>query len=466
MIKPSTTLRLFLLVSFIFISIEIFLPKQVNLFGGNVFKFISIKELFSPKKIEYASVDIIEKRLKATAKTTTIGNKKNKDFVADNQIPDSLDIQFPPGNDTVLNSFFSALKNIKNQKELIRVLHFGDSQIEGDRITGELRKSFQSKFGGCGTGILHLVDQLNVRHSHKLSNDDNWIKVAAYGYEKRKAEKQNFGILASYFKADKNVSQSEIEITKTYVAKINESKSEVFNIFSMNNTDTNSFSVFQNNIPLHKEKENYLQTSFALNTPVSNHIKIKIKNSTNHILQGISFDCRTGITFDNVPMRGSSGTEFTKINKELLTAQIKQLNTKLIILQFGVNIIPYILKDYSYYENLLYKQLMFLKQAAPNTPILLISVSDMSRKEGEVYVSYPNIELVRDAQRKAAFRAGCAFWDLFSNMGGKNAMPSWVNAEKPLANKDYTHFTNKGANYIGQLLYNTLINRYEQYNNQ
>jgi hypothetical protein len=67
---------------------------------------------------------------------------------------------------------------------------------------------------------------------------------------------------------------------------------------------------------------------------------------------------------------------------------------------------------------------------------------------------------------KAAFRAGCAFWDLFSNMGGKNAMPSWVNAEKPLANKDYTHFTNKGANYIGQLLYNTLINRYEQYNNQ
>lgn len=464
MIKPSTTFRLFLLVSFIFILLEIILPSEIALFGENRLKFISVKELFIPKKIEYAGVDIIEKRLASTKKKST--HKKSNNPAADIEIPDSLDIQFPPGNDTLLNPFFESISSLSSSKELIRVTHFGDSQIEGDRITSELRKNFQKKFGGCGTGILHLVDQLNVRHSHKLSNKDNWVKIAAYGYEKRKAERENFGILASYFQTDENKAFSEIDIQKTYVAKINESKSEVFNIFSMNDTDSNSFQVSQNNEVLEKINHNNLQTSFELKKPVSDNLNIRINNTGNKILQGISFDCKTGITFDNVPMRGSSGTEFTKINANLLASQFKQLNTKLIILQFGVNVVPYILKDYSYYENLLFKQLTFLKRAAPHIPILLVSVSDMSRKEGEVYVSYPNIELVRDAQRRAAFRAGCAFWDLYSNMGGKNSMPSWVNAEKPLANKDYTHFTNKGANYVGQLLYNTLINRYEKYNNQ
>jgi lysophospholipase L1-like esterase len=464
MIKPSTTLLLFLLVCLILVGIELTVPAEINFAGSNRIKFISVKELFAPKKIQYASVDIIEKRL-ATTKTGKI-NKKNNVAADIQDIPDSLDIQLPPGNDSVLDPFFAAIHNISNEKTLIRVLHFGDSQIEGDRITSELRKNFQKKFGGCGTGLLHVVDQLNVRHSHKLSNKDNWVKIAAYGYEKRKANYQNFGMLASYFQTEDDIALSEIEIKKTYVAKINESKAEVFNIFSANDADTNSYQAIQNNEVLLKENQTPYLTRFVLKKPISDQLKFKIRNTGNKVLQGVSFDCRTGITFDNVPMRGSSGTEFTKINPNLLANQIKILNTKLIILQFGVNVVPYILKDYSYYENLLYKQLIFLKKAAPNVPILIVSVSDMSRKEGEAYVSYPNIELVRDAQRRAAFRAGCAFWDLFSNMGGKNAMPSWVNAEKPLANKDYTHFTNKGANYIGQLLYNTLINKYEKYNNQ
>ena len=464
MIKPSTTFRLFLLVSFILILLELILPSEIQLWGENRLKFISIKELFVPKKIEYAGVDIIEKRLVSSSKKSK--NTEPNSPVADIEIPDSLDIQFPPGNDSLLDPFFESITALSTEKKLIRVVHFGDSQIEGDRITSELRKNFQKKFGGCGTGILHIVDQLNVRHSHTLSNKDNWVKIAAYGYEKRKANRENFGILASYFQTDEDKAISEFEIQKTYVAKINESKSEVFNIFSMNDTDSNSYEVSQNKEVLERISRNNLQSSFELKKPVSDNLKIKINNSGNKILQGISFDCKTGITFDNVPMRGSSGTEFTKINANLLSSQFQQLNTKLIILQFGVNVIPYILKDYTYYENLLFKQLTYIKKAAPHIPILLVSVSDMSRKEGEVYVSYPNIELVRNAQRRAAFRAGCAFWDLYSNMGGKNSMPSWVNAEKPLANKDYTHFTNKGANYIGQLLYNTLINRYERYSNQ
>ena len=59
-------------------------------------------------------------------------------------------IEFPAGDSTVLFPFFSKLDQAG--KTLVRVLHYGDSQIEGDRITGYLRNRFQKKFGGSGPG--------------------------------------------------------------------------------------------------------------------------------------------------------------------------------------------------------------------------------------------------------------------------------------------------------------------------
>ena len=55
------------------------------------------------------------------------------------------------GNDEAfqtLGNFFAAL-NAPARKPAIHVLHYGDSQIEGDRITGHLRNAWQSLWGGA-----------------------------------------------------------------------------------------------------------------------------------------------------------------------------------------------------------------------------------------------------------------------------------------------------------------------------
>ncbi|NJL12693.1 MAG: hypothetical protein HC913_06670 [Microscillaceae bacterium] len=97
--------------------------------------------------------------------------------------------------------------------------------------------------------------------------------------------------------------------------------------------------------------------------------------------------------------------------------------------------------------------------------VLVVGVSDMSYNTGNGYASYPNIEKIRNAQRKAAFRAGCAFWDLYEAMGGANSMPSWVFA-KPvaLASRDFTHFTAPGAQLVSEMLYNAILTEYDEYN--
>ncbi len=178
---------------------------------------------------------------------------------------------------------------------------------------------------------------------------------------------------------------------------------------------------------------------------------------------GVALDCNAGVVIDNMPFRGSSGTEFSRMDREILRQQFRQLNVKFIILQFGVNVVPHVIKDYSYYEKQFYNQLKLLQELAPEASILVVGVSDVSRKEGEVYTTYPNVEKIRDAQRNAAFKAGCAFWDLYAAMGGKDSMPSWVFAKPALANKDFTHFTPKGAQLVSEMLFKSLMYEYEKF---
>jgi lysophospholipase L1-like esterase len=192
-------------------------------------------------------------------------------------------------------------------------------------------------------------------------------------------------------------------------------------------------------------------------------LTINFESTAGAEFYGVALDCDQGIAVDNVALRGSSGVEFAKMDKEALQVQLKELKVKLIILQFGVNVVPNVLKDYTFYENMVYKQLRFFKSAAPDVDILVVGVSDMSRRQGTGYASYPNVPAIRDAQRHAAFRAGCAFWDLYEAMGGQNSMQSWVNNKPALAGKDYTHFNARGARLVGEMLYNALIKEYDNY---
>ncbi|MBT31200.1 MAG: hypothetical protein CMO01_16210, partial [Thalassobius sp.] len=47
-------------------------------------------------------------------------------------------IQFPEGDQKALDHFFNSLRELSGKNELIRIVHYGDSQLEGDRISNYL----------------------------------------------------------------------------------------------------------------------------------------------------------------------------------------------------------------------------------------------------------------------------------------------------------------------------------------
>ena len=69
-----------------------------------------------------------------------------------------------------MTPFYRALDEIPVKKRLVRIAVFGDSFIEADIFTADLREMLQKRFGGCGVGFVTITSMTSgyrptVRHS-------------------------------------------------------------------------------------------------------------------------------------------------------------------------------------------------------------------------------------------------------------------------------------------------------------
>jgi lysophospholipase L1-like esterase len=174
----------------------------------------------------------------------------------------------------------------------------------------------------------------------------------------------------------------------------------------------------------------------------------------------------SGIAVDHIPFRGRSGTFFTTMDSTVLGAMLQELNTQLILLEFGGNTMPVIKSDKSveYYKKQMSNQIAFLKRLCPKSKIILIGPADMSVKINGKLQTYPYMVKMTDALKEVALQNKAAFWNLYEVMGGENSMIEWVKNSPPLAAPDYIHFSAKGTEKIADLFYESLIIYYDYYN--
>lgn len=388
-------------------------------------------------------------------------------------------IEFAENDTSVLYPFFKALDEVVLEKKKTHVFHYGDSQIEGDRMTSYIRDRLQRRFGGYAIGMIP-ASNVNLVKLIAHDNSENWFRYPMFSKEGEAGENNNYSAMTVYssytpYPTDSNLKDKQI--TSAWV-KYSTAKS----IYSSSNKFKQLKMFYGPVFDTVKVKSVTTDTSYAttlvgtkklnvykleFDQPISD-VEIKFESKISPQIYGISLEAPHGIQVSNIAMRGNSGTDFHKLDRELFSEMHTALNTSLIILQYGGNVLPYI-KDTARadaYGNQFYNQIRIIQKAVPNASIILIGPADMSIKDGEYYVTYPMLEPIRDALKKAAFRAKIGYWDMYEAMGGKNSMPSWVAANPPLAGADYTHFTPRGAQIISEFFYKALIIEYETYNNQ
>jgi lysophospholipase L1-like esterase len=178
---------------------------------------------------------------------------------------------------------------------------------------------------------------------------------------------------------------------------------------------------------------------------------------------GASLEDETGIYIDNFAIKGNSGLGLQGIPINNLAAFDSLLKYDMIVLQFGLNVSNSPSKDFTGYIKGMTKLINKLKAAFPETPILLLSVSDRSQRRRGQFVTMPVIPMLIQAQEKIAYDNKLLFWNLYEAMGGENSMAEFANAKPALANKDYTHLNFAGGRRVGLSFARSFIYEVEKY---
>ena len=373
-------------------------------------------------------------------------------------------IYFPNDDPSLFYDLFARLDSCSSNNEVVRILHYGDSQIESDRITGYIREQLQNKFGGCGVGLVPAVQPIpSVSVSQRTS--DSIPRYIADGNFRQKLDNNHYGILAQMAQLDGDVTLSFAtrNVKDSYpnarsFSKVRLLVGNTYGPFSANLT-SGKINLTKN---IEEPTAELKVLTWDLDTTMS---KFSLRLSGDAEIYGVSMDGDYGVAVDNIPLRGSSGTFFTSISKDLLSSAMQQLNVRLNILEFGGNATAYMASDslIMSYKNKISRQISYLKRIYPSAEILFVGPADMSKKINGELQTYPNLESVVKCLKEAALENGAAFWSMYDVMGGKNAMIKWAEHQPAWASKDYIHFTRQGANRIAELFVQTFMIYYDYY---
>ena len=360
-----------------------------------------------------------------------------------------------------LAAFYAALDSTNSMP--VRVVHYGDSQTEEDRITNVLREHWQKQYGGGGVGLIPLHQTIPTRTIRQWLSINNVVQTAqggpkrylVYGPRSMRLNNDDYGVMGQVAVMDSTLVAGSEDIVMNIEPIDKKYKSHnYFNRVRLLTDSVSSYVMTRDTI-LHSATQSYITPLYTLpdsTTKCEIHLQGKGK------VYGISLETPTGVIVDNIPMRGCSGNIFTKIDSASLSVFYRETNTRLIILQFGGNMIPQTENPSTisgYVRSTLRQQVRYLRACAPESAILFIGPSDMStRIDGEM-ATYPLVPYMDKLLKKMAEEEQIAYWSMYDAMGGKNSMVKWV--EIGLAGSDYVHFTRAGANKVGRLLYDWLM---------
>lgn len=358
------------------------------------------------------------------------------------------------GNTSQLKYFFDALKESKNRK--IRIGHWGDSIILGDVLSDSFRRLLQKQFGGNGVGFVSLVpEDLTMRLSTIVSSSDDWIEASLF---KRNKYKLPLGISGSVFTTGTGDGWVSYDVGK-YNQTIRNYNS-INLIYANGNSSAQvkfiTSTGFSKTVKF-ESGSNLRKLSVDFPTPATS-VRLEFTSCKNILFYGISIENSPGVYVDNFPMKGNNGIGLQDITSEVLKDFKELQDYKLLILNFGVNVLTPKHKDYDWYADKMEKVIDHIKSSFPNTSLLIISTGDKGVKKGGKFVSEPHIGNLLKAQEELANKTGVAFWNLFEAMGGENSIVDWVNGEPALAYKDYCHFTPDGGDKVAAMLNEALMN--------
>ena len=437
---------------------KIWQPLMLVGYAVMLFIFLSFFKLPTGILNGHQTIDILAdvRKTKPKPKSVTPVNKDTFNFSKNLPIPKDSTLIADYGFDTSysLKYFYQKLDSAKLAGRKVRIAYFGDSFIEGDEVTDEIRLQLQNLFGGNGIGFLPIQSSVAALYTQLKMSSAGWID---YNFRENQY-KFPLGLSGHLFYP---YSSGEVELVpktnhlptnlKIYTGK--PSKSAV--LFATINGKSQTVNVASSN--------QINETTLAKTYPI-NSAKITTTNEDIPVY-GISMDGDNGVYLDNYSFRGNTCLLTLQVPKEVMSGFNHYLKYDLVIIHYGINAVEHDKYDYDWFETGMNKLIKNIRNGFGNVPILIVSTSDMAYKYDGKYSTEKGVPFMVDLQKQIAQYNKVAFWNLYESMGGEGTIVNWVEGDSVLANKDYIHVNSKGAKKVGDLFFNKLIaskNYYQQ----
>lgn len=358
-----------------------------------------------------------------------------------------------------MTPFYRALDELAQRPRRVRIAVFGDSFIEADILTADLRNMLQDKYGGCGVGFVTITSMTSgfrptVRHSFGGWQSHSVMDSAFFDRKKQ-------GISGHYF-VPRPGAYVELKGQNKYASHLDTCEQASIFFYSKGEV-TLSVNVNRNE----KQTRTFLATDDLQEMQVNGNIgsvRWTVDEADSTLFYGLAMDGKKGIILDNFSLRGSSGLSLRSIPVWMMHEFNEQRPYDLIILQYGLNVATERGRNYDKYIAGMQTTIDHLKDAFPQAGILIVSVGDRDYKtEDGTLRTMPGIKNLVRYQQNLAADNDIAFWNMFEAMGGEGSMANLVHAKPSLANYDYTHINFRGGKHLAGLLYEALVYGKEQY---
>ena len=437
------------IVLFLFSVIAVLAVMCLVVPEGSALRFPRLCDIFAPEQEQGPSPEeLLEQRREAALAAE---QDQFQAFFRE----DPARFYLPDGNERFFDEVFAALEQAEEKP--VRIVHYGDSQIEEDRITGTIRERLQERFGGNGPGMMPARKLSTPRMSG--SSSVKLRRYFNYGGQGNRASGRQYGPFADFTRLD-----SVTTLSFRQVARKDQRPSN-FERVTLVAGNVRSYLTVNYEGDQRRVETSDNPLSFIRYELPDSSARVSLTTTGHADLYGVLLDSKTGVRMDNVPMRGCSGTIFTSMDDAQLRSFYKEENVRMIILQYGGNSVPYLKTDkvISNYKENIRKQIRHIQELAPKAKIVFIGPSDMATTINGKRQTYPKLANVVDSLRSAALECGAAYWDIYGVMGGEGSMVQWVTARPALAGPDYIHFTLAGARKVGEMFCDSFSLYYEYY---
>lgn len=373
-----------------------------------------------------------------------------------------------PGDDyRYFDSLFVAMDSAAAKGVTVRIMHYGDSQLEMDRISSVLRQKLQERFGGCGPGMVPLVQRIasssvTLSHTGVMSRYARVTDSLAH-----RDPRHRYGIMTSYVHVPNGGRFTFRESASRFCQPLARKVKKVSILKA--DRDGKPFGIkllgYDTDTLVRASEEDFEDLSRLTWSFPDTISTASFSLTGNGDVYGVMLDGDGGVTVDNVALRGSSGSIFTDIDSLSMSRLFNLAGHRMIILEFGGNAMPGISgkKGISFYMRGLEKQFRYFREVAPDAQLLFVGPADMSKRVNGQLTTWPMLPELVDSLKTTCLENGVAFWDTFRMMGGVGSMVQWVKHEPALAGPDYIHFTTRGSQEVGTALSRSLLMLYDFY---